>query len=222
MRTHSGVEHICLSSQQAYEQERPRVTNVQFEQRSRWHRSQACFTVFNDHHVTVERRGLFQPALSYELDLSFLASRPRRVRRISWRLAGMAVALFGAGAATRLGTLATGGSGLAAGLMLAGGAVLALSVFRYRDRVIYFSKHGRAPLLVLLNGNPDRARLEQFISDISGRIRATRRKWPDRQAFLSAELKQHRRLYEQGVISQTGYERIKRRILSRHDPAAGV
>lgn len=221
MKTHSPVEHICLASEHQDEQERPRVTNVRFDQRSRWRRTEARFTIFNEHHVAIERRGLGGQPLSYQLDLSFLASRPRRIREISWALVALALALFGVAAATRLFTLPGGSGALGAALLLAGAMALAVAAFRYRDCVIYFSKHGRAPLLVLLNGNPDRAALQQFIADISGRIRATRRNWPDRHAYLSAELKEHRRLHEQGVISQTDYERIKRRILRQHDPSGG-
>lgn len=218
MQAHFGVEHICLASEQGEEKHQSRVIAVSFEQRNRWRRSALRVTVFNDQRVAIERQAARKAPLSYEFDLGFLASRPRRVRRISWGLVGAALALFAAAVAVWLSTPGVDHGAFAGGLLVAGAGTLVLAAVRYRDRVIYFSKHGRAPLLILLNGKPDKQALQQFVAELSARIRASRHNWSDRQAFLSGELKEHRRLHEQGVISRADYERSKRRILRQHHP----
>jgi len=54
------------------------------------------------------------------------------------------------------------------------------------------------------------------VSDIRQRIKATRNKWSDKREFLSAELREHRQLKEQGGLTEGGYERVKQRILRKH------
>jgi ribosome-binding protein aMBF1 (putative translation factor) len=81
---------------------------------------------------------------------------------------------------------------------------------------VFYTRHGRAPLLRFLNRNPTAAELETFVADISNRIQRARTQWDNRQQFLSAELKEHRRLKDQGILTPESYEAVKRRILGKH------
>jgi hypothetical protein len=213
MEMHTVVEHICLASDQEDSPE-DRVTNASFTQRSKWHCSE--FTVFNEHYIEIERSGFAEKPQCCQIDLSVLSSKPRRLICIDWIFMALALALFAlatvSGAAGAVGRSASITALLLAAALLA----LGLALLRSSDRMVYFSKHGRAPLLVLRNRNPDRAALQAFVHDISERIRRTRNRWSDRQGFLSAELREHRRIYEQGMLSRRQYERAKRRILKRH------
>lgn len=220
MQTYTDVEHICLCSEPQDERPEERTTNRQFHQHSRWRRREAHFTVFNDHHIAIESTALGEKPRRYEFDLTFLGSKPRHTRHVDWSMALLALSLFAAALATGLAAGITG-NGMRLALML-GGTVLAFAgaVYRSYDRVVYFSKHGRAPLLVLLNRNPDAGALQDFLADLTGRIRHTRQNSTSRHDFLCAELREHRRLHEQGVLGKKEYERIKRRILKRHGEPA--
>jgi hypothetical protein len=217
---YSGVEHICLSSEPQEEAIQQRITNREFHQCSKWRRCEAHFTVFNDHHIAVESAGLGEKPRRYEFDLAVLGSRPRRRRRIDWSMLLLALSLLAAGLASGL-TGATGSNGILVAAILSGGVVaLGVAIYRSHDHVVYFSKHGRAPLLVLLNRNPDASTLQEFLADLSRRIQHTHRDSTSRDDFLCAELREHRRLREAGILSVQQYERIKRRILKQHGQSA--
>lgn len=217
------MEHICLSSEEE-EQEHTgpaeRIAERRFDQSSRLHRCEAHFEVFNTHHVEVKTRGLSNKARHYELDLSFLDPAPRRVRSIDWPLAWASGVLAGAAVvtATLVPPLASATIHvMIVAALLAGAFVsLGLLVQRFRDRIVFCSRHGRWPLLALLNHEPTPGQLQDFIDELSARIRQTRDNWPDRQQFLSAELREHRRLRDEGILSPETYDAIKRRILSKH------
>lgn len=215
MQTPAVVEHICLASEQADTANETRVTNKQFVQRGRW-RHVTTFTVFNEHHISVETRALRERHRHYEFDLSILGSHPRRVIRLNKHL--LLAALVLVSVAGGFGLLDMNGSGWLVSVVLLslGAALLGVAVWRSSDQLIFYSKHGRAPLLVLQKQQLERAALQGFVSDISRRIKLTRGRWTSRRQFLSAELREHRRLYEQGVLSRSEYDRIKRLILKKH------
>ncbi|MGD2076532.1 MAG: SHOCT domain-containing protein [Gammaproteobacteria bacterium] len=215
METHSLVEHICLASEEGDSSER-RVVNARFSQRGRWSHSEASFTVFNEHHIAIEHTGFGKRTRDCQLDLRILSSQPKRLVRIDWVPMLLGLALFAWTAAMGAAGAVIHSGFLMAVLFAAALLMLGLALYRSSDRLVYYSKHGRAPLLILRHGNPDRVALQAFVSDISERIRRSRHRWSDRQAFLSAELREHRRLYEQGALSRGEYERAKRRILEKH------
>jgi len=215
METHAVVEHICLASDLVDMADDTRVTNKEFVQRVRWH-GVTTFTVFNEHHISVDTRALRDRHRRYELDLSILGSQPRRVIRLDKRqlFAGLALVV----AAGVFSLIDMNGTGWVIGVVLlsVGAVLLGVALWRSSDQLIFYSKHGRAPLLVLQKQPLDRAALQDFVSDISRRIKLTRGSWSGRRQFLSAELREHRRLYEQGVLSRSEYDRIKRLILKKH------
>jgi hypothetical protein len=214
--TRPSVEHICLSAEGEENATQERVTNLQFDQQSRLHRSETRFTVFNDHYMAVETSGPGKKTLRYEFDLSFLASQPKRVRKIDWLSCALAFMLLFAAITTGL-MVNTGITAMTLAVILAGFALsLVLAIYRSRDNIIFVTKHGRLPLLVLLNRNPTPAGLKAFVSDITRRIQNTRKNWSSKSEYLSAELRQHRRLQEVDILSKKEYEVIKQRILGKH------
>ena len=216
MKTGSSVEHICLSSEQEEEAPQERVTNREFEQQSRLPRCETRFTVFNEHYLSVATACRGKKPLCYEFDLSFLASQPKRVRRIDW-LSGT-VALILLSAAATIGFMAKAGTSVMSSVLLFSGFTLSLLLAVYRSRVdiIFVSKHGRLPLLVLSEKRSTPSSLKTFVSDIIRRIQSTRKNWTSKSEFLSAELRQHRRLLEADVLSGKEYEAVKQRILEKH------
>jgi len=211
-----SVEHICLSAEGEENATRERVTNLQFDQQSRLHRSETHFTVFNDHYIAIETSRPGNKTRCFEFDLSFLASQPKRVRKIDWLSCALAFLLLFAAVTTGL----MGNTGITAmtlALILAGFTLsLGLAICRSQDNIVFVTKHGRLPLLVLFNRNPTPAGLQAFLSDITQRIQNTRKDWSSKSEYLSAELRQHRRLQEVDILSKKEYEVIKKRILGKH------
>jgi len=223
------MEHICLSSEE--EEQEPvdtgeRITDCRFDQSSRLHRCEAHFEIFNSHHVGIQSRGMSNKVRDYDLDLSFLDPAPRRVRSIDWPFAWASALLAGSAAVTitfaPVSTSVTIRVIIAAALLAGAAICLGLLVYRFRDRIVFCSQNGRWPLLTLLNQNPSPVQLQCFVDELSRRICQTRINWPDQQQYLSAELREHRRLRDEGILSPDRYDAIKQRILSKHTQPPGL
>ena len=156
--THSLIsESICLSSGDSEtEQSSEQTTNSCFEQKGRLCRSESQYRVFNDHYIEVRTRALLERGCHYELDCAFLDSDARRVLSIDWWSAAAFLVFV-----TGLMILASQYPSPAISettawicfALLGTAAALAFSLclHRSRDNIVFYSRHGRAPLLKLLN-----------------------------------------------------------------------
>jgi hypothetical protein len=214
-----SMEHICLSSEeqeQAPEPLQERRVDGEFHQVGRLRRGEAHFTLFNTHYIEVHSQGLGQKSRTYQFDLTFLDPRPRRLRRISWPSAASGTLLLGMAIWLGLVQPIQQSAGVLA-LLLAGSAIsTGLFFLRSHDRIVFYSRHGRIPLISLLNRNPDSAQLKAFVHDLRQRVKRGRAGWSDKTQFLSAELKEHRRLRDEGGLTSSEYEAVKRRVLRSH------
>jgi hypothetical protein len=216
MHGHSSVEIICLGAEIEDIGTEEKVTDLHFAQQSRWRRSETRFTVFNDHYMAVEARRPGKKPVCYEFDLSFLASQPRRVRKIDLLSCALAMMLLFAAVSAGL-MVKTETTAMILALSCTGLTFsLGLAIYRSQDNIVFVTKHGRMPLLILFNRNPTAERLQAFVSEITQRIQNTRKNWSSKSEYLSAELRQHRRLQELNILSKKEYEVIKQRILERH------
>jgi hypothetical protein len=96
------------------------------------------------------------------------------------------------------------------------GLSLILAAYRCHDRVVFYSQNGRVPLVILLNRNPDGETFKSFTDVLIRRIQEVRDSLVSRSEMLSEELKGHRRLMEEGIISEKRYDSVKQRILCQH------
>lgn len=86
-----------------------------------------------------------------------------------------------------------------------------------RRSLIFYSAHGHIPLVEILSKNPDRKHYKEFISEFRKDISRFRKNGRyTGQGILSAELNEHRRLFESGIISGKEYELAKKNILQKH------
>ena len=86
-----------------------------------------------------------------------------------------------------------------------------------RRSLIFYTAHGHIPLVEILSKNPDRAHYKEFISELIKNISRFRKDEKHTgQQHLSAELNEHRRLFESGIISGKDYELAKKNIFKRH------
>jgi len=96
------------------------------------------------------------------------------------------------------------------------GLSLILAIYRSHDRLVFYSQHGRVPLVVLFNRSPDRVTLGSFTGVLAQQIKDAKRNYLGNNHALNEELKELRRLMEAGIISSRRYDFAKQRILSQH------
>lgn len=90
-------------------------------------------------------------------------------------------------------------------------------VKRSRNSLTFYSVHGQIPLVEILSKNPDGKHCKEFITELrKGISRYRKDERYSGQGFLSAELNEHRRLFESGIITGKEYEAAKKNIFRKH------
>ena len=154
----------------------------------------------------------------YVVDLRFIHAEAET--RIAWRLWLATAALAGLGTLSYW--LASHGwhqIGSQAPIVVATASVCVglLGLYQTRVTIDLRSTHGDAQLAEVIGslGNTRDARL--FIDELSQRVE-TARGLPaqSKQHFLRDEMREHYRLWREGVLSEAAYEASKRRILAAH------
>ena len=88
-----------------------------------------------------------------------------------------------------------------------------LAILKTQDRLILFSRCGRAPILEMMNNVPDRDTFLEFSDNLSRQILLAGQNSPASPTErLALELKELRRLRNEEVIPESQYERAKKRI----------
>jgi hypothetical protein len=218
------VEHICLSSEEPEGDPSSELTapddalDAELEQRNSRHRQRVqisrngCLGV-----QTMTRSG----ARACWVKLDFLDPKPARpANRVLWALAACAALQAAALViAVRHPAIATGFGWTAALALSLALAFLALGAAAYRscNRLVYHTRHGRVPVLVLHRFQPDRRQAAQFRAVLESAIRRALAERPGlRRHLLRDEMIEHRRLFEEGVLGSDEFELAKARILRAH------
>ncbi len=220
-------EQIYLSSDDEDGQDdtaRDPITHRELVQRSRLKGYRVQFGLFNDRYLSICTTKTGRKPLEFWLDLRHLDAQPKRVIRIAWRwwlvcgISCVAAVLLG-------GYIRASGSGLfshpafTAALATAGlGAfTLLVAVHLSSRKLVWFTRHGRIGLVEMMTARPSRAEVRRFVQEIverAQRAQSTPELSPTR--LLSGELREHRRLHEEGILPLEMYERAKARILRCH------
>lgn len=96
---------------------------------------------------------------------------------------------------------------------------LSLLILRrnYKDTISFYTMHGQIPLVELIYNQPTKAEFHDFIVALSNKIQTLKKAtYFDQSQQLAAELAEHRRLRNDGIISQELYQTAKKRIFSQH------
>jgi hypothetical protein len=155
------------------------------------------------------------------LELAFLNPRPARPVSRLWWGATFTLALLGAAMelVSRVPVMASQAPWTIIVPAVLACAVLSLGMALHRsfDRLVYYTRHGRIPVLHLSRRRPDPRRVKQFVNALGHAIRrASARRVGPVGHYLRDEMKEHRRLLEQGVCDARDFEAAKARILRAH------
>jgi hypothetical protein len=220
-----GVEigkgsHISLSSDDDYSSDlKVREVFAELVQQSRLKAVTRKYSIVNVHYLLVEERGKTANR-KYWVDLGYLSDKPKRRLIIEWKwlLTAAVSALVTVATYKSIPLLDFANKTLILAGVLVVTALLTLSslyVFfdKSRYRQVYYSRTGNVPFVELMPGRPDRKRYRQFMNILQEHLLLVRRKEPDRGKSLARELREHRRLYDAGVISDRQYAGAKAIIL---------
>ncbi len=223
--TGESGEHIFISSTEERSDIVHRTTNCELEQNNRLKGILTTFRIFNRHHMSVRTKATRGGERGFHFHLAFLDAKPKKRKRIACRTLMWAALLAGILSLvlwldqnsawplkTRFWLPAT--ATMAAATVIA----LLLAVYRSRDRYVFFTRHGRIPLVFIDSRNPNRGEVEEFMEELSDRIKqATQDMWHDKRQYLCEELREHTRLKTEGIIPPRIFEGAKARILQQHE-----
>lgn len=195
--------------------------NFEIEQTSKMHGIYRKITVFNDAQCYQTIKNKHRKKYKYRTDIAYLDPRPFRSRIRSWRYLYLALALMGIDAVLLLGgfidTSSVNSLGLFVGLLVVGIMSLLAFVYSSRDRVFFRTRYGKIRLVELINKKPDNKSFRSFINNFVMQINKARTARGLNQArFLARELKELRRLKDEGVIPENSYEKAKQ-LIFRHE-----
>jgi hypothetical protein len=214
------VEEICLSAAvddpETDQPSEDQKTAAALEQASWMRRFQSKFILFDNHRLSVKTQGFMQSARDYTFDIGILDPQPRRSLKLCWSNFLIFIALCGAAWSIVLTGFMSNTVPLSLILGACAGLSLILAVYRSHDRLVFYSHYGRVPLVVLFNRSPNRVALDSFTDTLVQHVEDAKVRYPSANELLSEELKVHRRLMEEGVISNKRYDIVKQRILSQH------
>jgi hypothetical protein len=214
-------EHVLLPSEylDAPEEVEPSTVDAEIEHESRGVSHRA--TIFNGAYLGVRTRCRRGSERWYWLNLAFLDPTPgRRAQRLrltaatacALPVAAFVALLFGASpSAEQLWSLYVPAtlSATALGLYLA--------LHDYFEELVFCTRHGRVPVLRLRRSRPDTRSVRDFLDQLDRTIaRAHRERAGARGAYLRDEMKEHRRLLEQGIMSPAEFESARASILCAH------
>jgi hypothetical protein len=92
-----------------------------------------------------------------------------------------------------------------------------LMIKDFQNSLIFTTRHGRVPVVEFFHNNPDKTQYQGVISQLMEKIAAVQARYPIPDTkLLPAELGEHRRLRDEGLISTEQYNMAKARILGRH------
>ncbi|MGD8572600.1 MAG: hypothetical protein PVG89_04315 [Gammaproteobacteria bacterium] len=102
------------------------------------------------------------------------------------------------------------------------GAILLVYMIRQSRHVLLFkSKHGRIPLIEVRHNNPDKQRFRQFSRQLANLItQCDTSNYFTPSQILAAELSEHRRLRDEGLLTDKQYQQVKQHFMDFHSRSA--
>jgi hypothetical protein len=109
----------------------------------------------------------------------------------------------------------------AAAFVMVALCVTVVALLRTRDVVELRSAHGAAHLAGITGRLGSARASDSFVAALASAVETARAQFSQsKQQFLRDEMREHHRLWKEGVLSDAVYEASKRRILQAHDGKA--
>jgi hypothetical protein len=189
--------------------------NFEFEQSHKLRGMYRKLTIFNDAQCYQKIKIKHRRKYKFRLNLAHLDPRPFRLRHIVWKWLYASLALWCSAVvfviAGWFDTSSVVSLGIFAGAIVA--ALLTLLTFFYlsHDTVYFRSQFGKIRLFELANNNPNKDSFGGFVNKIVVQINKSKAaKGMNQSQLLAAELKELRRLKDEGIVLEEDYEKAKR------------
>jgi hypothetical protein len=221
-----ATEHILLESDS---REVPslctaRKVHAQLRLLSTLRRRAAELTLIDNYFLAVRLLHAERVVSQYVLDLRFVDAELRRTRHVAWGCIALSATLLTLAAAIGLAIRSAPNPwwqhewlrALSVSLVLAACSTLA-AIYRTTETLTLRSVCGQARLLEFTGGLGTFRALRRFGTTLSAHLRLARsRRRSSRAEHLRDEMREHFRLRDAGVLSETEYESSKVRILASH------
>lgn len=192
-----------------------REVNERFVQDRQFKGTRRDFTIFNKSQLSKSFKSFKNKrGVTYRINLRYVNQEPERHRRFAWRSLQIAAAGFVIGAIpagiwhfTRFNSVYL----LVASILFFVAAVIALLLFFYRssDTYVYRSAAADVPLIELDYNKPSHKEFDDFVHALEAYIRQARSGRMTEQQMLAGELKDIRRLMEEGMLDEESYVKAR-------------
>ena len=219
------VEHISLEGDFAESRAQPDLRRVLLRyELSERRGATAVVSILHDHYAQTETRRSAERVDAAIVDLRFVDSRPiaiRTVARYSLYVGIAGLVLVAASLALHMVrpefARAMGGVWTSIGSGAVGLGGLILCFYRTTETLFFLSVHGRAPVIVITGGLGAIRRSHDCAADLIEHINLAHSRFKSsKQAFLRDEMRDHARLRQAGVLSDSQYEEARHCILKAH------
>ena len=213
-------EHILISGDGTDSADEPTAVGKRFRVSNRVRGLQTEFTLFNEGFLKVREYRKNKLGKDYMLELRFLNPNPTVIRRF---VTEPFLAALGMGGAAAISWLLTKFTSLdtytfPASIVFSTGAIVALLLCIYQsgEKILFYTTSGNVPVLMLLTNFGCFRQSRKVVPEVSNAIgTAINRNTLEEEPYLRAEMQDHYRLRNEGVISPKACQTASSRILSR-------
>ena len=226
MSNQEPEEEITLSSSafdQIKDDNKPTTVTREMSQAVQIKEQLKLFRIFDRKYINVNEKEA-AAVKSYFFDLSMLDPKPVRKRNLKFKplIFGLVLLAFAwityslKKAEHPLFTSLYVYTAIA--VFVAAGLILLVYVIKeFRNSLIFYSQHGRAPIVELLYNVPDKIEFRQFVAELIECIETSKLNiFYSNSQLLAAELSEHRKLRDEKALSSKDYEKAKNNIMKLH------
>ena len=213
-------EHIYIGGDDSDPSDEPTIVGKQFLLNNRVRGLHTELTFFNEGFLKVREYKRKKLTKDYMLELRYLNPKPtvilRRVMQTFWTALGLGGTAAICWLVSKLMTLDA--YLFPASIALAAGALIALLLLIYQsgEKILFCTASGNVPVLMMLTSFGCYRATRQIVPEISNSIGAAiSRNTLEQEPYLRAEMQDHYRLRNEGVISPKACSTATARILSR-------
>lgn len=215
------IEEIIIADTADDNDDEVHAINEEFTQESTIKGIKRSFVIFNDKQLLQSLKSFRnKEGKPYRINLRYVSPEPVRDRRYAWRLlaaTGICLTLMVLLACVWHFTRFNSYYLLVAASLFAAASMIALLLFFHNshDTFIYTSLAAGVPLIELDNRKPSLREFDAFLHKLEQYIRKAHECGVSRQQLLAGELRDIRRLKDDGMLSEETYEHARTQIF-RH------